>query len=136
MLFSVVSYASAAENQYSGKNMISKSANTNHEAKTVSAVKVSAKSVNKKIRSRNAPSSYKVGKGTGDCWDNSAVLYNQLKKSGKKVRIIQYKTSLSPRHRSVQVCENGRWVDYNYKGNGYAKLYYATKSKPGVHVIK
>lgn len=136
MLFSGLSFAAAAENQYSNKYMISNNANTNHNYQTVSTVKVSAKSINKKIKSRRAPASYKVGKGTGDCWDNSNVLYSQLKKSGKKVRIIQYKTSLSPRHRSIQVQQNGRWVDYNYKGNGYAKLYYATKRKPGVHVIK
>lgn len=136
MLVGSISFVAAVENQNTGKNIVSNNANTNHELKTASAVKVGAKSINRKIRSRNAPASYKKGRGTGDCWTNSAVLYNQLKRSGKKVRIIQYATSLSPRHRSIQVYQNGRWVDYNYKRNGYAKLFYATKRKPGVHVVK
>ncbi|MEN4030095.1 MAG: peptidoglycan-binding domain-containing protein [Methanobacterium sp.] len=80
--------------------------------------------------------SFNRGRGIGDCWDNSEHLYSQLTGSGTKARIIQYGTSLSPRHRSVQVYQNGAWVDYNYKANGYAKRYYATKSKPGVTVIK
>lgn len=80
--------------------------------------------------------SYSRGRGTGDCWDNSAYLYGKLSSSGTQSRIIQYGTSLSSRHRSVQVYKNGRWVDYNYKSNGYAKRYYATKSKPGMHVVK
>ena len=82
------------------------------------------------------PSSYCVGKGTGDCWVNSDNLYNQLTSTGEQARIIQYGTSLSPRHRSVQIYQNGGWVDYNYKANGYAKRYYATKNKPGEHVVK
>lgn len=80
--------------------------------------------------------SFNRGRGTGDCWDNSEILHSQLTGSGTKARIIQYGTSLSPRHRSVQVYQNGAWVDYNYKASGYAKRYYATKSKPGVTVIK
>lgn len=80
--------------------------------------------------------SFNRGRGTGDCWDNSENLYSQLTASGSKARIIQYGTSLSPRHRSVQTYQNGAWVDYNYKANGYAKRYYATGSKPGVSVIK
>jgi len=133
MLFSGLSFAAAAENQ-NINNVISNNANTDHNIKSVS--KVHAKTVSKKYRYKKSLAKYRHGKGTGDCWTNSAILYNQLKKSGKKVRIIQYATSLSPRHRSVQVCQNGKWVDYNYKSNGYAKLYYATKRKPGVHVIK
>jgi len=75
-------------------------------------------------------------KGTGDCWTNSAILFKQLKTKGYKVRIIQYRTSYSARHRSVQIYTGGHWVDYNYKANGYAWRYYATKSKPGLKVIK
>ena len=78
---------------------------------------------------------YKSNRGKGDCWDNSAALYGRLTASGQKARIIQYRTSLSSRHRSVQVYKNGRWVDYDYKGNGYAKTYFATKNKPGMSVI-
>ena len=74
------------------------------------------------------------GKGTGDCWVNSNILYNQLASAGTKARIVQYSTSLSPRHRSVQVYKNGAWVDYNY--SGYATRYHATKKKPGMTVVK
>ncbi|KZX16810.1 putative peptidoglycan binding domain protein [Methanobrevibacter cuticularis] len=76
------------------------------------------------------------GKGVGDCWDNSEMLYKKLSKDGKTVRIIQYPTSLSSNHRSVQIYQNGAWIDYNYKGNGYKKVYYATKNKSGAIVIK
>lgn len=93
---------------------------------------VYSKSNTKKYRYTHSYSS----RGTGDCWDNSAYLYGKLTSSGTKARVIQYGTSLSSRHRSVQVYSNGRWVDYNYKANGYAKRYYATSSKPGMTVIK
>ena len=75
------------------------------------------------------------GKGVGDCWTNSAVLMSQLTKAHVKARIIQYRTSLSSRHRSIQLYQNGKWVDYNYKANGYKKIYYATSSKPGMFVV-
>ena len=71
----------------------------------------------------------------GDCWAMSNYLHKKLTKSGVKSRIIQYKTSMSSRHRSVQVYKSGKWVDYNYKANGYNKIYNATSSKPGMHVI-
>jgi hypothetical protein len=76
------------------------------------------------------------GKGTGDCWTNSAILFNQLKKSGLKVRIIQYPTSMSPRHRSVQINTNGKWVNYNYKANGYKMTYWATSGSSHGKVIQ
>lgn len=103
---------------------------------TTNSSKTSSKA-NKSKNSRKyiSTGSYSHGKGTGDCWVNSAYLYSQITGSGNKARIIQYKTSLSPRHRSVQVYQNGAWVDYNYKANGYAKRYYATKSKPGMTVL-
>lgn len=71
----------------------------------------------------------------GDCWAMSNYLHKKLSKAGVKSRIIQYKTSMSSRHRSVQVYNSGKWVDYNYKANGYNKIYNATSSKPGMHVI-
>lgn len=72
----------------------------------------------------------------GDCWDNSEMLYQKLKSQGNDVRIIQYPTSLSSNHRSVQYYSNGKWVDYDYKGNGYKKVYYATSNKNGATVVK
>ena len=76
------------------------------------------------------------GKGTGDCWTNSEILFQQLKKSGTKVRIIQYASSMSPRHRSVQLYKNGAWVNYNYKANGYSWRYYATSGSSHGKLIK
>jgi len=75
-------------------------------------------------------------KGTGDCWANSEVLYNQLLKKGYKVRIIQYPTSMSSRHRSVQYYKDGKWVNYDYKGNGYAMRYHWTSNYVSGKVIK
>jgi N-acetylmuramoyl-L-alanine amidase len=104
--------------------LINNNLNTNLKPKTG---QVNAKTISKKVRYR---------KGKGDCWDNSEILYKKLKNSGQQVRIIQYRTSFSPRHRSVQIYKNGAWVDYNYKSKGYAKRYSATKYKPRAHVIK
>jgi N-acetylmuramoyl-L-alanine amidase len=82
---------------------------------------------------RRSYSSYSR-KGVGDCWTNSAIMYNQLTRSGQKARIIQYSTSLSPRHRSVQVYKNGRWVNADYSGYGYR--YQPTKNAVNGVVVK
>ena len=50
----------------------------------------------------------------GDCWDYSNAAYNQLTSSGQKARIIQYANSYVNNHRSVQVYQQGKWVDYDY----------------------
>jgi len=113
--------------------MISNEVNTNQNLKSF---QVNAKSIHKKFRHKKHLGKFKRGKGRGDCWDNSATLYNHLSNSGVTARIIQYKTSSSPRHRSVQVLQNGAWVDFNYKKNGYSRRYEATRSKPGLHVVK
>ncbi|MEN6328679.1 MAG: hypothetical protein ABFC91_00105 [Methanobacteriaceae archaeon] len=75
-------------------------------------------------------------KGTGDCWTNSEILYNKLKAQGYRVRIIQYATSMSSRHRSVQYYKDGKWVNYDYKGNGYAMRYWYTSNYVNGKVIK
>ena len=79
---------------------------------------------------------YSYGKGVGDCWANSDYLMGQLTKAGVKARIIQYRTSMSSRHRSVQLYKNGNWVDYDYKANGYRMRYWATSSKPGMFELR
>ena len=40
--------------------------------------------------------------GAGDCWAMSDYLYKHMAAAGMKARIIQYATSYSSRHRSVQ----------------------------------
>jgi len=140
MLFVGLTFVTAVQNQNSvndglspdtGK-MISNEANTNQNLKLF---QVNAKSIHQKFRHTKYQKKFARGKGRGDCWDNSAALYNHLRSSGVNARIIQYRTSSSPRHRSVQVYQNGVWVDFNYKKNGYSRRYEATKSKPGLHVI-
>ena len=84
---------------------------------------------------KNVRSYYRSGRGSGDCWQNSANLYSQLTSSGTKARIIQYSTSQSSRHRSVQVYKNGNWVNYDYKANGYAQTYYATSNSVNGKVV-
>lgn len=53
--------------------------------------------------------------GSGDCFAWSAALWQELKNAGYTPRIVQYPTSYSPHHRSVQYQDsNGKWVDYPY----------------------
>jgi len=76
------------------------------------------------------------GRGTGDCWQCSEVLYSKLKAKGFHVRILQYPTSYSPRHRSVQYMVGGKWCNFDYKGQGYANRYYWTRNYVNGHVVK
>ena len=76
------------------------------------------------------------GKGVGDCWQCSEVLYSKLKAKGFHVRILQYPTSYSPRHRSVQYMVGGKWCNFDYKGQGYANRYYWTRNYVNGHVVK
>ncbi|BDZ71493.1 peptidoglycan-binding protein [Methanobacterium petrolearium] len=84
----------------------------------------------------SSSSGWSSGKGTGDCWDNSNMLYSQLTSSGTKARIVQYSNSYSSNHRSVEVWNGNSWVDYDYKGNGYSNRYYATSHGSSAAVIK
>jgi len=88
----------------------------------------------KRVRAAYSTSTYRYDPDIGDCWAMSEYLYRKLTSSGKTVRIIQYATSMSPRHRTVQVYSGGRWVDYDY--SGYNKIYHPTSSKPGMFVVK
>ena len=74
--------------------------------------------------------------GCGSCWAMSEYLFNKLTASGIRARIVQYKTTLSERHRSVQVWENGSWNDVPYKKYGIAEKFRATSSKPGMFVYR
>ena len=115
-------------------NSPSTTTNKKYSSKTSTTRKYSTRSTS--TRRSSGSTSWNRGRGTGDCWDNSAALYRSLTSSGQKARIIQYGTSYSPRHRSVQTYSNGKWSDYNYKKNGYAVRYYATSKKPGQSVVK
>ncbi len=70
-----------------------------------------------------------------DCWAMSASLSSKLRSQGYTVRTIQYATSMSPRHRSVQYYNGNSWVNYDYKGNGYSWAYYATSNSKNGKVV-
>ena len=58
----------------------------------------------------------------GDCWAYSAYLNNKFQKAGYKSRVIQYATSYSSRHRSVQLYQEGTWKTVPYRAYGYNYL--------------
>lgn len=58
----------------------------------------------------------------GDCWAYSDDLNTKFKKAGYKSRVIQYATSYSSRHRSVQLYQNGAWKTVPYRAYGYNYL--------------
>jgi len=76
-----------------------------------------------------------VAIGSGDCWAMSEYLYGKLSAAGIHSRIVQYSTAYSARHRSVQLYQNGAWVDVPYSSYGYSTMFKATSSKPGMTVL-
>ena len=64
-----------------------------------------------------------VAHGAGDCWAMSDYLNGQFQAAGYQSRIIQYATSYSSRHRSVQVMRNGAWQTVPYRSYGYNYLF-------------
>jgi hypothetical protein len=61
--------------------------------------------------------------GAGDCWAMSDYLNSKFRAAGYNSRIIQYATSYSSRHRSVQVFLNGAWQTVPYRSYGYNYLF-------------
>ena len=61
--------------------------------------------------------------GAGDCWAMSEYLNSQFKAAGYNSRVIQYATSYSSRHRSVQLNQNGKWVTVPYRAYGYNRMF-------------
>ena len=60
--------------------------------------------------------------GSGDCWAFSDYLNSRFQASGYQSRIVQYATSYSSRHRSVQLYQNGAWKTVPYRAYGYPSL--------------
>lgn len=120
--------AAAGESDYSDSDSSSSSSSYSSKKSYATAVRSYSKSYSKSYRGSG-------GKGTGDCWDNSNALYGQLTSSGQRARIVQYASSWAYNHRSVQVWSGSGWVDYDYKGNGYAQRYYATSGSSSGTVI-
>jgi N-acetylmuramoyl-L-alanine amidase len=119
--------AAAGEDSSSDSSSSSSSSYSSSSKKTYASA---VRSYSKSYRSYGSG-----GKGTGDCWDNSAALYGQLTSSGQRARIVQYASSWASNHRSVQTWNGNSWVDYDYKGNGYAQRYYATSGSSSGTVI-
>ena len=75
--------------------------------------------------------------GSGDCFAWSAALWQELKNAGYTPRIIQYPTSYSSNHRSVQYQDStGQWIDYPYNSTNIPWGPQATSnSKNGIVVV-
>ena len=67
---------------------------------------------------RSYSKSYSKGY-SGDCWDVSNAMYNQLTASGQRARIVQYANSYVNNHRSVEVWDGSGWVDADYSGQAW-----------------
>ena len=75
-------------------------------------------------------------KGCGSCWAWSDALYTELTRIGYTCRIVQYPTSQSSRHRSVQIKENGAWNDYPYRNTNIPNGAYSTSGSSSGQVIR
>ena len=60
--------------------------------------------------------------GCGDCWAFSDYLNSKFQASGYQSKIIQYATSYSSRHRSVEIYLNGTWFRAPYRAYCYPYL--------------
>lgn len=70
-----------------------------------------------------------------DCWAMSSYISGKLRNQGYTTRTIQYATSMSSRHRTVQYYSNGAWVNYDYAGNGYSSIYSVTSNYKNGYVV-
>lgn len=76
-------------------------------------------------------------KGNGSCWAWSDALYTELNAVGIKTRIIQYPwPPYTSAHRSVQVYQNGKWVDYPYGSTNISTNAKAWAGRSSMFVFK
>lgn len=74
--------------------------------------------------------------GVGDCWAFSDWIFKQLKGYKVNCRIVQYPTSESGVHRTVQYMNNKRqWTDYPYRSHGWSNMLYNTSGSKHPHSI-
>lgn len=64
----------------------------------------------------------------GDCWAFSDLIYHELEKRGINARIVNYKTSLSQNHRTVQIWTGSAWKHFDYKKYGLSRMLYPTSN--------
>jgi hypothetical protein len=72
--------------------------------------------------------------GSGDCWGMSDLIFTKCKAAGIHARIMQYPTTYSTRHRSVQYKSAGKWVNFPYAK--LDKMFTATSGVAKGKVIK
>lgn len=73
--------------------------------------------------------------GSGDCWAMSDYLYKKFKAAKIKARIVQYATEYASNHRSVQLYQNGSWVDVPYRTYGFNSMFNNTSGSKYGSVI-
>ena len=73
--------------------------------------------------------------GSGDCWAMSDYLFKKFKAAGIKSRIVQYATAYASNHRSVQLYQNGSWVDVPYRTYGFNMMFNNTSGSKYGSVI-
>lgn len=64
--------------------------------------------------------------GAGDCWGCSDTLSCELTQRGVKTKILEYGTSMSSAHRSVQYLDGSEWKNFPYKKYGFHSYFTAT----------
>lgn len=74
--------------------------------------------------------------GGGDCWGCSDTLSCELKQRGVQTKILQYGTSMSDVHRSVQYLDGSEWKNFPYKKYGFHNFFSATSGVKNGKEIK
>ena len=73
----------------------------------------------------------------GDCWGCSDTIACELISRNVDVRILEYVTSSSDQHRSVQYKNNhGKWINFPYRKYGFSQLFNDTSNVVTGHEIK
>lgn len=123
---------SSSSSSSSSSDKVYSSLSKNSKSQTTTKKSTTSKKSTKKYYSSTRYSGYTNGL---DCWGMSALVSSKLRSQGYTVRTVQYATSLSSRHRSVQVWNGNSWANYDYKGNGYSSIYYATSNSKNGAVV-
>ena len=59
----------------------------------------------------------------GDCWGCSDTISCELESRGVKTKILEYGTSASSQHRSVQYLDGNEWKNFPYRKYGFNQLF-------------
>lgn len=77
------------------------------------------------LKYSNACQSYDCAKQTkgADCWGCSDLLSCELEQRGITTKILEYPTSSSSQHRSVQYLDGNEWKNFPYRKYGFSQLF-------------